>query len=301
MTAVREAMIAFSHGDFHAPLRTSLPIDSGKSMLFMPGGARELGYYGAKLISLHDENATKGLPTIQGVIVLFDFDTGEPKAMIDGASVTGLRTAAASALATDLLARPDASTLGIFGAGAQAATHIDAIAAVRSIDRVLLWARNSKSAAVFAEQHSRRTGLRVEVVSEARDAARCDILCTVTASEQPLLKGEWVEAGTHINLVGSHSLSTREANTALIQNSRVFVDSLASTTAEGGDVMIPVKQGRYTVDQIIGEIGEVATGGIEGRLSATDVTLYNSLGVFAQDLYSAAAAYRNAKNRLSTR
>ena len=168
----------------------------------MPGASKELGFYGVKLISLHADKAQKGLPTIQGAIILFDYETGEPKAMIEGSSVTGLRTAAASALATQLLARPEAKTLGIFGAGLQAETHIDAIAAVRPIESVFIWARNHAAAVAFADQQSKRTGLSVEQLLISK-AAETDIICTVTAASEPILKWEWVKPGTHVNLVGS--------------------------------------------------------------------------------------------------
>ena len=289
---VREAMIAFSQDNVQVPLRSSIPLEYGKSLLVMPGASKELGFYGVKLISLHADKAQKGLPTIQGAIILFDYETGEPKAMIEGSSVTGLRTAAASALATQLLARPEAKTLGIFGAGLQAETHIDAIAAVRPIESVFIWARNHAAAVAFADQQSKRTGLSVRAVADPAKAAETDIICTVTAASEPILKWEWVKPGTHVNLVGSHSLSAREADTDLIVNARLYVDSLASTAAEAGDIMTPVQEGAIEMDHIVGEIGQVASGDLPGRLNETQITLYKSLGITAQDLFSAVFIYR---------
>ena len=294
--AVRAAMIAFSQDNVQVPLRSSISVEAGKSLLIMPGACKELGFYGVKLISLHADNALKRLPTIQGAIILFDHESGEPKSMIEGSSVTGLRTAAASALATQLLARTDAKTLGIFGAGLQAETHIDAIAAVRPIESVLIWARNYDAAAAFAERQSKRTGLTVSAVADPIEAAETDIICTVTAASEPILKGEWVNPGTHINLVGSHSLTAREADTALITNARVYVDSLASTTAEAGNIMIPVKEGAIDMSHVIGEIGHVAAGDLAGRINDTQITLYNSLGITAQDLFSAVSIDRRFLN-----
>jgi ornithine cyclodeaminase len=293
---VREAMIAFSQDNVQVPLRSSIPMEKGKSMLFMPGACKELGFYGGKLISLHSDNAQRGLPSIQGVIVLFDYETGEPKAIIEGTSVTGLRTAAASALATQLLARSEAKTLGIYGAGLQAETHIDAIAAVRPIESVLIWARNHDSAIAFADHQSKRTGLSIRAVSDPAEVADSDIICTVTAAAEPVLKGEWVKPGAHINLIGSHSLSAREADTELIVNSRVYVDSLASTTAEAGDIMIPVQEGAIDMDHILGEIGQVASSDIAGRSDDKQITLYKSLGITAQDLFAAVFIYRRFLN-----
>jgi ornithine cyclodeaminase/alanine dehydrogenase-like protein (mu-crystallin family) len=290
--AVRDAMVAFSRNGVQVPLRGSLPVEQGKTLLYMPGACKELGFYGVKLISLHSDNAQQGLPTIQGVITLFDYVSGEPKALIEGSSVTGLRTAAASGLATDLLARAEAKTLGIFGAGLQAETHIDAITAVRPIQSILVWARNYDAAVVFADKQSERTGLSIRAVADPAKAAECDIVCTVTAAAEPILKREWVKPGAHINLVGSHSLSAREADTALIVDSRLYVDSLASTVAEAGDVMIPVQEGAIDMTHIIGEIGLVASGDLAGRLNNEQITLYKSVGMTAQDLFSAASIYR---------
>jgi ornithine cyclodeaminase len=292
LQAVREAMIAFSQDNVQVPLRSSIPIEYDKSLLIMPGACRDLGFYGVKLISLHADNARKRLPTIQGAIILFDYETGEPKAMIEGSSVTGLRTAAASALATQLLARPESRTLGILGAGLQAETHIDAIAAVRPIESVLIWARNHDAAVAFADKQSKRTGMSVRAVSDPAKAADTDIICTVTAASEPILKWEWVKPGTHINLVGSHSLSAREADTDLIVNSRLYVDSLASTIAEAGDIMTPVQEGAIDMDHIVGEIGHVASGDLAGRLNDQQITLYKSLGITAQDLFCAVFTYR---------
>lgn len=290
--AVQDAMIAFSKNEIQVPLRSSIPIEEGKAMLVMPGVCNALGFYGVKLISLHGGNAAKGLPTIQGLIVLFDSETGEPKAMVEGSEVTGRRTAAASALATRLLARPEANTLGIFGAGLQAETHIDAIAAVRPVERVLVWARNYDSAVVFADRQSKRTGLSVQAVADPAEAAASDIICTVTAASEPVLKGAWVRPGTHINLVGSHSLTAREADTSLIVDARLYVDSLDSTRAEAGDIMIPIQEGAIGMEHVVGEIGKVASGDLTGRRNAQEVTVYNSLGITAQDLFAAALVYR---------
>ncbi len=288
---MREAMIATSAGTVDVPLRQSLAIGDGQSMLIMPGAAKELGYYGSKLITLHADNPAKGLPSIQGFIALFDFDTGEPRAIIDGASVTGLRTAAASGLATDLLSRRDATTLGIYGIGLQAKTHIDAVAAVRPISNILVWGRNHGAAKNFAQLESVRTGLPVRAVSDPEDVASCDILCTVTGSPTPVLRGNWVAPGTHVNLVGSHSLDTREADTVLIKKAKVYVDSMRSTIAEGGNIMIPISEGAIDETHIVGEIGQAAAGDIPCRTDGSQITVYSSLGVTSQDLYAAAHIY----------
>ncbi|EAQ97247.2 ornithine cyclodeaminase family protein [Congregibacter litoralis] len=294
---MRDAMMATSAGTVEVPPRQAIPVGDGHTMLFMPGSAKELGYYGTKVITLHSDNPSKGKPAIQGSITIFDYDTGEPVAIIDGSSVTGLRTAAASGLATDCLARKSSASLGIFGCGLQAGTHIDAIRAVRPIEKVLVWGRNLESAEVFAKKETARTGLEVQAVSDPSDAAACDVLCTVTGSAEPILFGDCVTPGTHINLVGSHSLNTREADTRLIQRSRLYVDAMQSTRNEGGNIMIPLGEGAIDEGHILGEIGELAAGSISGRTDDDQVTVYSSLGMTSQDLFAAVSIYERYKER----
>jgi ornithine cyclodeaminase len=289
------AMVAASGGVTSIPPRLVSPLDDGSgALLAMPGGAATIAVYGAKLISVHPDNPRRGLPAIQGALMLFDHETGTPVALMDGAEVTGIRTAAASGLATRALARRDAASCGIFGAGLQAATHIDAMLAVRPVQRFLVWSRDGGRASAFAAFHTRRCGVPVEAVSDPAEAAACDIICTVTASPEPVLLGEWVSPGTHVNLVGAHSLSTREADTPLVVKSRLYVDLMESCRNEGGDFMIPLREGVITPDSIIGEIGQVLAGDAEGRRGDDDITIYKSHGVFVQDLYAARHVYDQA-------
>ncbi|WP_439102360.1 ornithine cyclodeaminase family protein [Congregibacter sp.] len=294
---MRDAMMATSVGRLEIPPRQSIPVGDGHAMLFMPGSAKELGFYGTKLITLHSDNPSKGKPAIQGLITLFDYDTGEPVAIIDGTSVTGLRTAAASGLATDLLARESSTSLGIYGCGLQARTHIDAVCAVRPIEKILVWGRNGANTEAFVEKEAARTGLAIHAVSDPVQAAACDILCTVTGSADPILFGDWVAPGTHINLVGSHSLNTREADSTLIQRSQLYIDSMESTRNEGGNIMTPISEGVIDEGHIIGEIGQLAAGDITGRTDDHQVTVYSSLGVTSQDLFAAVSVYRRLQER----
>jgi len=290
------AMAAASSGSIDIPARQFAPLIDDSGLLgLMPGSSKELGSYGAKLISLHRDNPEKGLPTVQGFVALFDFATGVPTAIVEGAEITGLRTAAASGLATGLLAREDARRCGIFGTGVQAVSHIDAMCAVRPVEEILIWGRNSESTALFAEAQAERTGLIVRATDDPAEAGACDLLCTVTASPEPVLKGEWVRPGAHINLVGAHTLETREADTALVARSTVYVDLLASARNEGGDVMIPVAEGVVGEDHIVGEIGQLVGGEIPGRSGADQITLYKSLGITAQDLYVAQSVFERAQ------
>lgn len=282
------AMRALSNGKVRAPPRSFVPVaDSDAMLALMPGSTSELDMYGAKIMTLHPQNPAHGLPVLQGFIVLFDRATGALAAIVEGSSVTAIRTAAASALATRELAREDATTHGIFGTGVQAATHIDAIAAVRPIERVAVWGRNFDSAAAFAATEQERTGLEIVPVEDPRDAASCDIVSTVTASTEPVIHGDWLMSGAHVNLVGSHAANAREADTALIVRSRVYVDSRESALVQAGDLVIPIQEGSIGTEHIIGEIGELLEGRVPGRRNAEAITVYKSLGVVAQDLFAA--------------
>ena len=290
-----DAMTAVSAGSIHVEPRLKESFAGGEgAMLLMRAESAKLGVYAIKQISLLPRNAELGKPVIQGVITLFELAGGAPVAVIDGTEITALRTAAVSGLATRELARADASSLGIFGTGVQAARHIAAVTAVRPIEEIRIWGRDSGKAGKLAEQVSQDRGIKVQAVSDPVDAAACDILCTVTGSAEPVLKGEWVQPGAHINLVGAHSLDTREADTALVARASVYVDLLASVWAEAGDIVIPIREGAIGEDHILGEIGQLLTGEIRGRTDAEEVTLYKSLGLAAQDLYAANHVYRLA-------
>lgn len=294
--AMATAMASVSGGDLFMPNRIIMPlVDNSAYFGVMPGSLAEPRVYGAKVVGLHPGNPAQGRPAIQGVVILFDHDTGVPLALVDGAEITTLRTGAVSGLATRLLARPDASTLGLFGCGVQAAVHIEAIRAVRPIEEIRVWGRSAEKARAFAQEHvGRLAGVKIVAVADPQEAAACDVVCTTTASSKPILRGEWVRPGTHVNLVGAHAPTTREADSALIAAGRLYVDSLASAFAEAGDILIPIEEGAIDRDHIIGEIGAVQMGSIPGRSGDADITIYKSLGVVAQDLVAAHAAYRNS-------
>ena len=295
IAAMEPAMIAASTGTVVIPPRLISPlIDNSGYFGLMPGSSAGIAAYGAKVVSLHPANPGRGLPAIQGFVTLFDHDTGTPIAIIEGAEVTGIRTAAASGLATRLLAREGASSCGILGTGVQAVTHVDAMRAVRPVSRILVWGRDVAKATAFAQEQSQRTGIEISAVSDPAEAGACDLVCTVTGSAEPVLKGEWVQPGAHVNLVGAHTLTTREADTDLLVKSAVYVDLLESVKNEGGDVMIPVQEGAIDEAHIIGEIGQLLNGEITGREDDTQVTLYNSLGNTAQDLFTARHVYEKA-------
>jgi len=293
--AMADAMRATSSGAVIMPLRLFTPLaDDSGSLGLMPGSALDPPFFGAKVISLRFDNPAKGLPAVQGYVSLFDHESGRPVALIEGASVTAIRTAAASGLATRELAREDARTHGIFGTGVQAVTHIVAIACVRDIREVVVWGRDAHKARRFAERQSERTNLDIRATGDPAEAAGCDVISTVTAASEPVLKGEWLRPGTHLNLVGVHTPQEREADTRAILRSRVYVDLMESAVNEAGDLLIPIGEGAIDEAHILGEIGQVLAGSVPGRAHDSDITLYKSLGIVAQDLFAAAHVYAQA-------
>ncbi len=251
--------------------------------------------FGAKLISLFADNRTHGLPTIQGYVLLFEGNNGQPVALIDAASITGIRTAAASAAATDVLARPEASTLALLGYGVQARSHLTAMSCVRSLEQVRVWGPNPAKARAFAAQATQDTGLSVSAVDQvvaALDGA--DIVCAVSAAKTPLIQGSDLAAGTHVNLVGAHTPDTREADSASIARARVYTELTEFARREAGDLLLAERDGAFAFDDVIGEIGGVYAGAVPGRTAQDQVTLYKSLGNTAQDLICAQAVHAAA-------
>lgn len=290
--AMVPAMAAVSTGDLSMPARLMMPlVDDSAFFAVMPGSLATPRVYGAKIVNFHPDNPAAGRPAIQGFVALFDHETGMPLALVDGAAVTRLRTGAASGLATRLLARTDAATLGLFGCGVQAAAHLEAICAVRDIEEIRIWGRSKERANTFAEQHASSTSARIIAVDDPRRAAACDILCTTTSSSAPVLLGEWIGSGTHVNLVGAYRATSREADSAAIAAGRLYVDSIASAFIEAGDILIPMAEGIIEREHVIGELGALQLERIEGRTSRDEITIYKSLGLVVQDLVTAHAAY----------
>ena len=293
---MHKAMVALSQGQIAMPPRVIAPLADGKGLMAaMPGSSRAPAFDGAKLVTLMPDNPAAGRAAVQGVVVLFDHATGAPMALLDGAEITALRTAAVSGLATRLLARPDARSHGILGAGVQARMHIDAIHAARPLlTEVHVWGRDHARTMAFAAQESTRTGHTVRAVPSVREAAECDIVSTTTGAALPVLEGHWLHAGSHVNLVGAHRPAEREADTTTITRASVYVDLMESAMNEAGDLLLPIAEGAFARDRIVGELGQLAAGQIPGRTSAAQITLFKSLGVVAQDLFAAWAVLQRA-------
>jgi len=275
---MREAMIALSQGRTRQLLRSILDLPEGRAFGAMLGAMLEDGVFGAKLVSVYSHNFAQGGPSHQGVVALFDAATGAPSAMLDAGAITAIRTAAASAAATDALARKDASRLAILGYGEQARRHLEAIRHVRPIDRVTVWGRDFAKARAFG-------GIACESVEEA--VAGADIVCTVTAAAEPILRSEWVADGAHINAVGSSRAGPRELDDALVARARLFADHEEGVRAQGAEYLHALAAGAIRPEHLLGEIGAVFAGSLAGRTGDADVTIYKSLGSIVQDLAAA--------------
>jgi ornithine cyclodeaminase len=296
--AVREAFVALSAGRAAAPVRTAVPLPDGDAVfLAMPASLPAMAAAGAKLVSVVPQNRGTGRPVVQAVVTLIDARTGAPAALIEGASLTALRTGAATGLATDLLARPRAGILALFGAGAQARTQLEAVCAVREITQIRVVAREAGHADAFARWARGQPWVRGATVVAATSpdlAVRgADIIVTATSSATPVFPGGLVDAGAHVNAIGAFQDHAREIDSDLVARSVIVVDSRAAARAEAGDLVIPLKEGRIPGPETWLELGEVAAGR-GGRRGPDEITLFKSVGNAVQDLAVGALAVRRA-------
>jgi alanine dehydrogenase len=270
--AMARALADLSAGRVVQPVRTMLPVDGQGFFAVMPAYA---GVVGAKLVTFFPGN--QGVPTHHALIALFRPETGEPLAVMDGRLITEMRTAAVSAVATDRLARRNASVLAILGAGVQAGSHLEALRLVREFREVRVW--SPRSAAIFAERH------QVEVAASAEEAVRgAEVIVVATASRTPVLRGEWLAGGAHVNAVGAVRPEWRELDDEALGRARLYVESREAATREAGDVI--------AAGEPFAEIGEVVAGARPGRGSNDEITLFKSVGVAVEDVVAADLVYR---------
>jgi ornithine cyclodeaminase len=282
---VRQAMIALSNGETKQLLRSIIPLSEGRLFGIMPGAMGQHAVFGAKLISIFAQNFALGKQSHQGLVILFEPETGAPVCVLHAGEITAIRTAAASAVATHALARQDARWLAVLGYGEQAGAHAHAISRVRSLEGVTVWGRSAARAEGFAARM--RSELKLSVVtspSVADAVADADIICTVTSATEPILEGKWVPPGTHVNLVGSSYAVPVEVDNDLVVRSRFIADSREGVTQQGAEFLRAKEAGLIDDDHIVAEIGEVLSGKVTGRRSAEDITVYKSLGHIVQDL-----------------
>ena len=285
-------------GIFHQPLRMVVRPPDAKGILgLMPAHrAADPALYGLKAICVFSENPKINKDAHQGSVMLFNGDTGELLSLMNASPITAIRTAAVSAVATRLLARPDASRLAIIGSGVEARSHLPAIASVRHIKRTRVVSRRRERAAAFVAEMSGGFSFPIEAVNTVQEAvAEADIIVTVTNSHEPVIKREWIPQGAHINAIGTHSPASREIDGATMAAARVFVDRRESAINEAGDYVLATKEGLITEDNIVGEIGELLIGTKPGRETADQITLFKSLGLAVEDLACAQFLFETAQ------
>lgn len=291
---MEEMFRSLASGECVQPLRSIMWLPDRTGLLgMMPGYAETLGVVGIKLITVFHANRNAGYPSHQGIVILFDAKHGQPLMMFDATEITAIRTAAASALATRVLSREDSERLAIIGSGEQAQRHIDAILLVREIKQIRIWSRNEQHAENLAKKISAQYDISLEMSKTAQQAIKdADIICTVTSSSTPVILGEWISTGAHINAVGSSTPRARELDSAAIAKGKLFTDRYESLFNEAGDFLIPKQEGVINDDHAKAELGEVLIGSKDGRESQEEITIFKSLGIAAEDIFSAWHIYQ---------
>ena len=293
--AVRRAMIALSTTERPQPLRQIFKVENG-TYGSMPGELAALSTFGAKLVSVFPDPERPGCTRHQGVVVAYDGKTGAVSCIADAEQITKIRTACATAVATDALARADSDVLAIIGSGVQSEAHLHALPLVREFGEILLWGRSPARTRALADRMHAKLGRPITVVAEPREAAeRADVICTVTSSREPVVLAEWVKTGTHINLVGSSYLGPVEVDSALVAKARYIADYRPGVLAQASELAVAREAGLVDDSHFVAEIGEVLAGRIAGRENDEQITIYKSLGHVVQDL--AAAAYLQGRGR----
>jgi ornithine cyclodeaminase len=286
--AMKDVYVQVSSGRAVIPLRLPLAVEKHSGVtLVMPAYLSGSGGLGAKLVSVFPRNRERGLPTTNALVILVDDSTGIPQAILEGSTLTALRTGAASGAATDVLARRNATTLALIGAGVQARTQLQAVAAVRAIRKVRVYDADRRTAEAFVAEMGRagRGAYEIEAVpSPGQATSTADVVATATTSARPVFRDADIRPGTHINAVGSFKPEVQEVPGETVARAKVVVDSREAALAETGDLIIPRRQGLVGPDVIHAELGEVLSGRAAGRVADDEVTLFKSVGLAAQDV-----------------
>lgn len=298
---MKHAFAQLSSGDAIVPQRTQLPIAQHDGIaIFMPAYLAKSDALAVKIVSVFPQNLQRGMPSIHGVVVALDSETGRPVALLEGGTLTAIRTGAGSGAATDLLARREASVVAIIGSGVQARTQLEAVCTVRRIVEVRVFSPNREHARAFADEMAGQTPIPddISVSQSAANAVRgADIVCTATSSKTPVFSGAALAAGSHVNAVGSFRTDMQEVDADTVSKALVVVDSREAAREEAGDLMIPIEQGLFPFDHIHAELGEIVTGTRAGRTDDGQITYFKSVGVAVQDVIAASIALRNARDQ----
>jgi len=284
--AIEEAFAEHGRGNVQMPPKVYIHFDHG-DFRTMPAYIPSLGTGGVKVVNVHPGNPASGLPTVMALTIIISPETGIPEAILNATALTDLRTGAAGAVAAKYLSSRQAVTLGMVGSGRQAQAQVDAIAAELGIDEIRVWSRTEKNARAFCDRYADRecTSMSLEHVAD------CDLLVTTTPSREPLIRDDWIRDGTHINAIGADAPGKQELDPAILSRSRVFVDDPVQAV-HSGEINVPIRDGKYSPDQIAGTLGEVVLGK-KGRRTDEEVTVFDSTGLAIQDLAIAEIAMKS--------
>jgi alanine dehydrogenase len=296
MEVVGKALAALARGEGVQPLRSSIwSPETECELCWMPGSLAAGQPFGIKIISCVANPGELGVESHQGGVMIFDPANGAPLALCECGAITAVRTAAASALATQWLARPDATTVAILGAGAEARSHVEAMLEARSVDLFRVWTRNADKARAFAVEQAERHGVKIETAADVASAVvGADIVCTTTSAREPILFGEMLSEGTHVNAVGASLVTWREIDTEVVRRSSLFTDRRESLENEAGEYRLAIEEGVIGADHLQAELGEVINGDHPGRRTDSEITLYRSLGVAVEDIAAAQLVFERA-------
>ena len=292
--AMETALAAFSSGQVVQPVRPVVEMGEAAFFAAMPGFVRHPAVLGAKLVAVISANQARGLPTHRASILLLDPETGALIALMDGRLITEMRTAAVSAVSAKYMARADAGVLAILGSGVQARSHLAALMLWRPFPEVRAWSPTPDHVRQFAA----KSPAPVRVCRDAAEAVRgADVVVLATAASTPVVGDAWVAPGAHVVSVGACRPNQREMDPALVARARLVVDSRASAFQESGDIVMGLGEGRFTRGHVVAELGEVISGGVPGRTSEPQVTVFKSLGLAVEDLAAARLAYQRAREQ----
>ena len=286
---MREALGDLEKGKCDMPQRLICKMPNSAAFGFMPAYIGD--YFGAKVITAYGPNAGTKYPTHMGYVVMFESEHCSVAGLVDATSVTEIRTGAVSAVATDLLARKDAHTLALIGAGAQARSHTAAIREVRDITEITVFDIREEAARAFAEETEEKYNIPVRICPSVEEAVKeADIVCTLTPAKDAYLTADMIRPGTHVNAVGTFTPTTREVSSDLVAASRLYADQISAMKAESGEYLIPLKEGVITEDHIVGSIGQVINRDAPARGNDQEITLFVALGLAVEDIACAKAA-----------
>jgi len=296
MTAVGDALADLARGQGVQPLRAGLLRPDRRGVLaWMPGALAAGGVFGVKVLSIVENSSALGVESHQGAVLIFDPDDGAPLALLEAGAITAVRTAAVSALATERLARPGAAVLAVLGAGTQARSHIEAMLEVRAITEIRVWSRDADKTRSFADEQSTARGVPVVAApDQAAAVAGADIVCTTTSAREPILPGDLLEPGMHVNAVGASIPTWRELDTEAVRRATFFADRRESLEHEAGEFIRALDEGAIGPAHLRAELGDVLIGTHPGRTSDDEITLFRSLGLAVEDLAAGWLVYQRA-------